>query len=358
MPSAGTFTVPVLDNEPHTDPSTRPYMIPPKPKETVKLHFPLVDFREKVLSRDAIPDYDKAQTFMTNHGFTAVHHTSKLQNRDDFEDPDSLKDVYYPEVEELVKRVTGCTNVCITNSTCRGGIPPPDFLESVTWKGHKDVEDSPKDNLMAQKGWHKPTPGQPIRIPHCDSTALGGRGSVRHWMKEMTNLASKHGILEHEDSICQQAGVKADEEASCKFIEDAYNDGKLGPRYAVFSIWRPLRPVTRDPLAMTPWSAVSKHSDFVIEPYMNRMQGVKGDWKKNLAMLKVKPSAAALERPKFYFVDHMQTNEVLFVKMFDTAGFGEDATQELGCLHGSPDLGDAGYGDPRESIEVRCMAFW
>lgn len=220
-------------------------------------------------------------------------------------------------------------------------------------------------NINMTKAYHKPgAPLQPIRIPHCDSTALGGRQSVRGWMKDLTDLANQTQIIATEEAICADAGLQAKDKRDRHAFEDKYNDhvsGKLGPRYAAFSIWRPLKQVTRDPLAMASWNQASNSPGLVIEPYNNRVQGYEGDWIKELAFLKVRPEAveeAGDSGLKFYYVSNMQPHEVLFVKLFDTAGLGKDASEDVGCLHGSPDLGEAAYGDPRESVEVRCMAFW
>lgn len=308
-------------------------MAPPKPDETVQLSFPLIDFRSEVLSSSS--DYTNDSAFMSRHGFTAVKHKSAITDCTGFQKPETLREIYYPEVEDLVKRVTGCKTVVVTNSTCRGGNPPaaPDGSDIAAYKGARDAE-----NVASMgKAWHRPVIGQPIRLPHCDSTALGGRQSVRAWMTNLTECAAKAGILGHEDGLCNAAGVDPRDEASCDVIDKAYNDhgsGQLGPRYAVFSIWRPIAEVTRDPLALTPWSDAITSDDFVVEPYLNRVQGIQGDWLKELAMLKVKPDV--LERKhepnlKWYHVSNMQPDEVLFVKMFDTAGLGESTGEELGC---------------------------
>lgn len=119
VPTKGTFTVPILDDEPHSDPSTRAYMAPPKPKATSQITFPLVDFRGDVFNASSGGDYSRDEAFMRSHGFTAVNHTSCIKDMEGFPDADTMRDVYYAEVEDLVKEVTGCKSVFITNSKCR-----------------------------------------------------------------------------------------------------------------------------------------------------------------------------------------------------------------------------------------------
>lgn len=357
LATKGTFIVPIFDGEPHSDPFTRPYGAPPKPKASASITVPLVDFRSQVFNAASGGDYSQDEAFMRSHGFTAVKHTSSITHISGFRDADTMKDVYYNEVEDLVKHVTGCKTVVINASTCRGG-PPPTNLEETNAFKQGMLTKYQQGQIDMKKTFHKPGPPlQPIRMPHCDSTALGGRQTVRSMKEEVTKIAEKCGIIDAEDAI----GLDAEGKDDLSPFEEKYNEGNLGPRYAAFSIWRPMKTVTRDPLAMTPWSHASQRSDFVVEPYDNRVPGYKGDWKKEFAMLKVRPEAVASGNEKdlsFFYVSNMEPDEVLFVKLFDTAGLGSRACEEVGCLHGSPDLGDVAYGEDRESVEVRCLAFW
>ncbi|KAK4506268.1 hypothetical protein PRZ48_004233 [Zasmidium cellare] len=355
----GTFIVPIFDGEPHSDPFTRPYGAPPKPKASGSVTVPLVDFRNQVFNAAAGGDYRQDEAFMRSHGFTAVKHTSSIKDIEGFRDGETMKNVYYGEIEDLVKRVTGCKDVFINSSTCRGGAPPTNLDETRAFK-HGMLTKDQQAEVDMKKTFHRPGPPlQPIRMPHCDSTALGGRQTVRSMNEEVTQLAEKAGILAAEEDISGRASLQADRKGDRQAFEEQYNGnavGKLGPRYAAFSIWRPMKTVTRDPLAMTPWSHASNRADFVVEPYDNRVPGYKGDWKKEFAMLKIRPEAAEDKSEKdlkFFYISNMEPDEVLFVKLFDTAGLGSNASEEVGCLHGSPDLGDVAYGESRESVEVR-----
>ncbi len=121
---------------------------------------------------------------MTSHGFTVIHHISNIQDREGCHDPQTLEKVCYPEIEDLVKRVTGCTTVSVTNSKCRTAVPLEDLSKSNAWKtGHKDIGEAKIEAVT--KAWHKRTPLGPIPILHCDSNTLGGRQSVRRWMTEL-----------------------------------------------------------------------------------------------------------------------------------------------------------------------------
>lgn len=125
-----------------------------------------------------------------------------------------------------------------------------------------------------------------------------------------------------------------------------------------------MKPVTRDPLAMISYSELKQHAhdQFVIWPYENRLRGFEGgDWRREFELLKIQPGAVERELSpglKFHYLSDMQTDEVLIVKLFDSAGLGDGATESIGTMHGSPDLGELAHGEERESLEIRVLAFW
>jgi hypothetical protein len=55
---------------------------------------------------------------LEEHGFVFVEHRTNVA---DFFDPEQLKTVYYPEVEELIKRMSGASRVAIFDHTLRSG---------------------------------------------------------------------------------------------------------------------------------------------------------------------------------------------------------------------------------------------
>ena len=173
--------------------------------------------------------------------------------------------------------------------------------------------------------------------------------------------------MSYEDAICRAASgsdFTASEKASDKTMTAAYNshrEGKLGPRYAAYSIWRPIRPITRDPLVFTPYHSIKNDSELMMWQYDVREPGFAGDWHRELEMAKVRPhcaDGAVCEDLKWYYVSDMQPDEVLVLKLFDSASLGEGAEEAAGVLHASPDIGDAAHGGLRESIEVRVLAIW
>ena len=369
-----TFTIPVFDDG-QSDPAQRPYLSAPKPTSTVKRTYPVVDFRSAVLSNDS-NNYDpssQSASFLSKNGFTAIKHRSALLDppyaRADFESVDLMDKIYYPEIESIIKTLTGCTRVFITNSALRGPKPLA-RLESKPNEASREFKPSnmSSEHLDLEKPMHMAEPAPPTRIPHMDYTALGARRAVRLWRNDISEAASQAGVIAAEDDICEQDGVQATDKASDEVVNAKYNaDGRLGPRYAAYSVWRPLRKVTRDPLAMIPWRDVGK-GDRNVEmwQYDIRVPGRDGDWCRELEMLRAGGEVPAKEDAvvdadpvaKWYYVPEQKPDEVLVIKLFDSAALGDGAEGAAGAPHASPDLGEGGYGEARESVEVRLLAFW
>ena len=55
---------------------------------------------------------------LDKHGFELIEHPTQVKN---FFDPNELSEVYYPEVEKIVQRVSGASRVVIFDHTIRSG---------------------------------------------------------------------------------------------------------------------------------------------------------------------------------------------------------------------------------------------
>ena len=191
---------------------------------------------------------------------------------------------------------------------------------------------------------------------------------MRFWRKDLREAAERAGIIEAEDEICERSGVKATEKGSDAVLASEDNaNGKFGPRYASYSVWRPIKKVTRDPLALAMRKNVKNltpENDLFLWYYDIRNHGIEGDWNRELEMLRVKPGQVVETTGEvdasidWYYLPEQEPDEVLVFKLFDSAGLSADADESESVPHGSPDLMDAGYGGPRESIEVRLYAVW
>ncbi|KAK1071741.1 hypothetical protein LTR74_003113 [Friedmanniomyces endolithicus] len=299
----------------------------------VKVSFPLLSFREAVFGnqKEAI-DMAHAERFLHDNGFTAIKHRSALHSDPSgtsiFQDQNTMDTVYCPEIAVLIQRLTGCKQAFAVTHRVRGV--------------------SAAANI----------PG------------VGTRQAIRYSRHDLRDAAEEAGILAAKHALYESAhGVKAVDKASQAF-EELYNFPVPGPRYATYTVWRPLKPVTRDPLAMLPRREIEADPDLVFWRYDNRVPGPDGDWLRQLEMVKLRKDAEALRKPldggkvieaagpAWYYLPDQQPDEVLVVQLSDTASLGPDATVGAGTAHASPDLGDAGSGDARESVEVRVIAIW
>ncbi|TKA80745.1 hypothetical protein B0A55_02684 [Friedmanniomyces simplex] len=306
----------------------------------------LLGLRETVLaSPSEAADMAKAKRFLRDNGFTAIKHRL-LHNQASgtliFQDAELMDNVYCPEIATLVKCLTGCKQVFSVTHRVRG------------------VEGAALVPGLAK----------PIRIPRNDTTPLGTRQALRYSHHDLRDAAEEAGIFAAEEGLYRATlGVKALNTVSQAF-EELYNTPKVGPRYATYPVWRPLKPVTRDPLAMVRQRDVEEHPDLVFWRYDIKVPGPDGYWIRQLEMVKLRketvPSSARLNAdevveangPTWHYLPDQLPDEVFVVQLSDTALPGTGATVAGGTAHGSPDLGDAGSGGARESVKVRVIAIW
>jgi hypothetical protein len=144
----------------------------------------VVNEPHRVQINDARPIVANAS--LDEEGFRLVHHQTAVR---DFYDDEEVKRVYYPEAEELLKRVTGAERIHIFDHTIRRRVP--------------GGEDRQAD-----------VPRQPVPRVHVDHTSRSGPQRVR-------------------DLLPDQA------------------EKLLRGRFQIINLWRPIRGPLRDaPLAV------------------------------------------------------------------------------------------------------------
>lgn len=431
----GTLEVQVLDGtENAEDPWTKIYTAQRK-KATIAQTYPLNNFRKVVYGAEPVHlqechdgernaeagwSWKRSAEALTKYGFTAVKFDKKLVKADeevqagDFDDLKVLEETYFPEVKKSLIKLTGAKHVFITNSIVRTGgtsreskqaqnqtLVPPTSNGGVNGSQSNDVSvdqrssdtvtnwSSQKQSTYKYKASDDTRPThlgssdnlKPARGAHIDYSSLGARRSIRRWRPDIYAAAIEAGIIDAEDKICASIQINAQDKESNDIIDQKYNaDGKLGPRYAAYSVWRPLRMATRDPLAMTPRWSFPEGGDLQLVPYELRVlasPAMSGDSLCELQAVSVTQEVAKAYResstvnngvstsypmnisegPQWYYIPEQQPDEVIVLKFFDSASLG-GGVEAAGAPHASPDIGDAGYGGPRWSIEVRCIAIW
>jgi hypothetical protein len=137
---------------------------------------------------------------LETHGFSFIDNTSAVT---DFQNPDEVKAVYYPEIEALIQSHTGASRVLMFDHTIR-------------------ISD---DNLRQEK-----MARAPVRSVHNDYTDKSGPQRVRD------------------------------------LLEPAEAEAALKGRFAIIQVWRPITEVLqRDPLAICDARTLPKEGFIVVE---------------------------------------------------------------------------------------------
>ncbi|KAI0011246.1 hypothetical protein F4779DRAFT_573955 [Xylariaceae sp. FL0662B] len=221
---------------------------------------------------------------LDSHGFQFHRHESKAT---DFHDPERVEAEYYPEAVQLLKDVTGASRVFIFDHKTRCG---------------------PSD-------WHKLGKGNrgsrgPLLRAHVDQSYAGAELVLRrHFPDEADELVKR--------------------------------------RYQIINIWRPLRPILKDPLAVADATSIPD-GDLVaasIEYPADRDE----TWA-------IRPGASH----RWYFKYAQRPDEVMLIKCFDSlrAGDGDGAVPARRAPHSAFEDPDHLRADHRQSIEARALVFY
>ncbi|TGJ78907.1 hypothetical protein E0Z10_g9856 [Xylaria hypoxylon] len=197
----------------------------------------------------------------------------------DFTDDEHIKAVYYPETEQLLKDVTGASKIFIFDHTIRRPAANPD------------------DPNALLRG--------PVQRVHIDQSYTASLSRVPHHLpaEEATEL--------------------------------------LKGRVQIINVWRPIKTVERDPLAVADAHSVGEEDLVPIGLiYPNR----KGE------TLAVRHSPAH----RWYYKKGLTPQEVLLIKCFDSKTDGRARRIPHTAFVDPSSKADA---PPRESIEVRCLVF-
>src|SRR5271155_2795695 len=213
---------------------------------------------------------------LDTNGFVLTDHETAVK---DFYDPDEVKSVYYPEVERLLKRVTGAERVVVFDHIVRN----PVFAES----GENGAR-------------------APAKLVHNDYTFKSAPRRVR-------------------DLLPEEA------------------DRLLTNRFAEINVWRAIRgPIESSPLALCDARSLEA-KDIVLTDLVYRER--------------VGETLGFLYNPehRWYYFPRLKRGEAILLKCYDS----EDDGRARFTAHTSfDDPNSPPNAAPRESIEVRSLAFW
>lgn len=175
---------------------------------------------------------------------------------------------------------------------------------------------------------------EPARQAHVDTTLEGLRRTLRYARRDIKAAGAK--ALEAED------------------LKAAGHEVRV-PRYASYSVWRPLKTVKRDPISVLDWRSVNKATD--IQKTENRIPSeinASGDYIIE-AYTAVPPPHP--EKHRWYWAPEQRPDEVLIIKFADSAAEENEDVAEA-CVHVSPQILGTEDEECRESVECRVYAFW
>ncbi|KAF7187980.1 Hydroxylase/desaturase asaB [Pseudocercospora fuligena] len=235
------------------------------------------------------------------------------------DDRECIMKQVWPVAEEVYKKHTGATSVQIFSHTIRN--EPHQTFEDIR------NSDDPDDKLIVKE--------HPAMLAHCGKP-------FREWFQSgantLTDQSYKGGYY-----IMDDYKVNRQDSGSLEALEK-----KCQSRWAIVNLWKPLKPITREPLAVCDARSVDE-SD--LSPNISRVPA------------ELHPSGkcrdseywqvVANDKHKWYWASNMGTDEAWLIKCFDTKVNGV-ARRALHTAFQTPN----DHGPPRISIEFRAFVFW
>lgn len=148
------------------------------------------------------------------------------------------------------------------------------------------------------------------------------------------------------------------EDGSVQIFRDNF-DHELGEklsktRWSIINVWRAIKPITRDPLALC--DARSARDEDLMPVLAKLPPKGSGQYATVSAGDAFELSYKRYrEGEKWYYVERMEPQEVLMIKIFDSLKDGVTARR---CPHSAFTDPDTKDDAPRESIEVRSLVFF
>lgn len=179
---------------------------------------------------------DNSPYKLNQQSFTARRYATVLKSaaytHASWNDEKILKEVYIPEIEALLLQVTGGKTV-FTDSVVMRNTIHTEVDGLAREESEEEIAEFPKFvGTKAGAG------GSPAPKVHLDYAPKGARTHLRKYHTRVTELTSQ--IIEAEDKLLAKGILQME-------LKDHYD----GPRWAMFSVWRPLKTVRRDPLALS-----------------------------------------------------------------------------------------------------------
>lgn len=244
----------------------------------------------------------EADLSLDRNGFTLVEHRTAVT---DFHDADQVKRIYYPEIERLVRALTGAEKVLIFGDVLRSDAP--------------DL-----------KPLIPPEPGAGGAQVFSDSAA--GQGTAPPM--QIHETANNPHIDFNEKTVRRMAAVMLGDEAA----------NYANKRVMMINLWRGIAPVERKPLALCDPRTVSE--DDLVSGLIGTRPDDPGDFLEGYNL-------AYNPAHRWYYYPQMQTDELLVFKLVDS----DPARPHLTAHSAIDDPASPPDARPRQSFEIRTFAF-
>ncbi|KAM7192313.1 hypothetical protein V8F20_008904 [Naviculisporaceae sp. PSN 640] len=299
---------------------------------------------------------DHAQ--LHTHGFTALRHPTALHSMpytlSSWKDPVLLSKHYIYDTAAMLKTITGCKTVITEALLLRSAL----WTESdalATHAAHSNQEsDTSNSYLELETGFpsfigFNPSSGgvSPAPKPHLDYSPAGARVHIREYHPLLT--AAAEDIISTEDSI-----LAANPSVP---LAEIYSTTPGAKRWAMHSIWRPLKTVRRDTLALLDQRSMSE-GDYIPVGIKTPCLGRPGG-EQNKSHVAEGYVARYSEGHRWFWIDEQKPEEVLIIGLFDSDMEAKGWKGAGGTLHSSVELLEQGdHIEARESLELRCLCIW
>jgi len=292
---------------------------------------------------------DKSPYSLDTHGFAGRHHVSQMHSapydRQSWNDEGLLKSIYVPEVEALLKQLTGAkkimTEMVLVRSQTHSEVDALADSEGQT-DGADDGNDEVDDPWPKMIGISVGGGASPAPKVHLDFSPAGARTHLRKFHGELAKAGVD--VIAAEDQLLASGISNGD-------LSQHYD----GPRWAMYSIWRPLKRVRRDPLAFADRRSFPK-SDYIpvslVEPTGKAIRHLYGQETEHEAETLL---AYGSEEHKWCWIWDMEPRDVVAIQLFDSEA---ESKGYCGVMHSSVSVPGTEDEPARESIEVRCTAIW
>ncbi len=137
------------------------------------------------------------------------------------------------------------------------------------------------------------------------------------------------------------------------FKDEQERDKLSKTRWAIINVWRPIHhTATRDPLAVCDARSVEETD---LEGTMAHLPPKDSKTYENVSLGENFELWSIRANPahRWYYKSHMTPDEALLLKIFDSKKDGRARRVPHTSFQSEED-----YGEPRNSIEIRCFVFW